>query len=77
VNFAEGGRSAERRVFVDRPRRAFGVVHFLHSPKMHLAQELVDYIIDFLHNDQAELSNECLSYLEYGFVALAHISASP
>ena len=28
---------------------------FLRPPKMHLAQELVDYIIDFLHDDRATL----------------------
>jgi len=54
-NFPEGGRTAEQRVFIDRSRRASEVAHFPHSPKMHLAQELVDYIIDFLHDDQADL----------------------
>ena len=32
----------------------------LHPPKMHLAQELVDYIIDFLHDDPRTLTQACL-----------------
>ena len=56
-NSAQGGRTGKRRVFVDRSRgrAASGVTRFPHSPKMHLAQELVDYIIDFLQDDQADL----------------------
>jgi hypothetical protein len=40
---------------MDRSHCVFVVAHFPHSPKMHLAQELVDHIIDLLRDDPMDL----------------------
>ena len=55
ANFEEGGGSAGWECLLQTAPRSPSFSSSLLSPKMHLAQELVDYVVDFLHDDPTTL----------------------
>ena len=47
-------------MFIDHFHLASKIAQFPHPPKMHLPQELVDHIVDFLHDDPIALAQASL-----------------